>query len=274
MIAQVNGQPTYCYTGGKPFNPAQPTAVFIHGVLNDHSVWVLQTRYFAHHGWNVLAVDMPGHCRSAGKPAESVEEAARFIVALLDAVGVQKAALVGHSLGSLIALEVAARLAGSDLDIEPTRLAMVGTAFPMKVSPALLDTALAAPEQAMAMVTAFSISTLAAKPANPGPGTWLHGASNALMRRLQTAYAAAGHGNLFHHDFSVCDRYAGALQAAARVHCPVRLLLGARDSMTLPKSAGGLAQALKAEVVTLPAGHALMAEAPDAVLRALADFLR
>ena len=67
MHLNVNGFKTYCYTGGKAFEAAKPTVVFIHGVLHDHSVWILQTRYLANHGWNVLAVDLPGHCRSPGK---------------------------------------------------------------------------------------------------------------------------------------------------------------------------------------------------------------
>ena len=64
MYLQVNGAPVYCYTGGKTFDAAKPTVVLIHGVLNDHSVWALQSRYLASHGWNVLAIDLPGHCRS------------------------------------------------------------------------------------------------------------------------------------------------------------------------------------------------------------------
>ena len=94
MELQVNGAHTYCYTGGKAFDPAKPTVVFIHGVLNDHSVWILQSRYLANHGFNVLAVDLPGHCRSEGEAPSTVEEAADFIGALMDAAGVQKAALV------------------------------------------------------------------------------------------------------------------------------------------------------------------------------------
>ncbi|MCB2037604.1 MAG: alpha/beta fold hydrolase, partial [Ottowia sp.] len=130
MKINVNGADIYAYTGGKTFNPEQPTVVFIHGVLNDHSVWILQTRYLAHHGWNVLAIDLPGHGRSGGKPPETVEEAADFVLALLAAVGAEQAALVGHSFGSLIALEAAARAPA-----QVSHLALVGTAYPMKVSP-------------------------------------------------------------------------------------------------------------------------------------------
>src|SRR5687768_8576264 len=151
MELSVRGHQAFCYTGGKPFDAAKPTVVFIHGVLNDHSVWILQTRYFAHHGWNVLALDLPGHCRSGGEPPASVEEGAQFVLDLLDAAGVEQAALVGHSFGSLVALEAAAQAPE-----RITRIALLGTAFPMKVSPALLDSSLNAPHKAIDMVNAFS----------------------------------------------------------------------------------------------------------------------
>src|SRR3954471_21367752 len=101
----VQGNRAYCYTGGKACNPAQPTAVFIHGAQNDHSVWALQTRYFAHHGFNVLAVDLPGHGRSKGAALPTIEAMASWLLALLDIAGVAEATLIGHSMGSLIALE-------------------------------------------------------------------------------------------------------------------------------------------------------------------------
>jgi pimeloyl-ACP methyl ester carboxylesterase len=150
MELLVKGARTYCYSGGKALDAAKPTVVFIHGVLNDHSVWILQTRYFAHHGWNVLAVDLPGHCKSGGEPPKSVEEAADFIVALLDALQVEKAALVGHSWGSLIALEAAARLKD-----RVSHLVLVGTAYPMKVSAALLEASLNEPMKALELVNVF-----------------------------------------------------------------------------------------------------------------------
>jgi pimeloyl-ACP methyl ester carboxylesterase len=264
MKLLVNGQEAYAYTGGKPFDAALPCVVFVHGALNDHSVWTLLARWFAHHGHCVLAVDLPGHSRSAGTPLPDIESTAAWLLALLDAAGVQQAAVVGHSMGSLIALEVAAKAPERF-----TQLVMVGTAYPMKVSAALLATALEAPLKAIDMVNAFSLSTTAAKPSYPGPGTWLHGSNRALMRHtLAVAQARLGI-NLFAHDFSVCDRYAHGLEAAALVRCPVTFILGERDQMTTPKTTREIAAALKAQVVTLPAGHALMAEVPDGVLAAL-----
>ena len=266
MFITVQGHKTYCYTGGKPFDATQPTAVFIHGVLNDHSVWILQTRWFANHGWNVLAVDLPGHCRSEGPPPASVEDAAQFIVALLDAAGVQRAALIGHSFGSLIALETAARAPD-----RVTHLALVGTAYPMAVSDALLNGALNDPMRAIDMVNTFSHSMLAPPPSSLGPGTWLYGGSRALMRRVLASNTQA---NVFHTGFKACNDYAGGEAAMAQVQCPVLFLLGAADQMTPPRATKALtSKAANARVVTVQAGHALMAEAPDATLFALRDFL-
>lgn len=255
----------YAYTGGKPFDPALPCVVFVHGALHDHSVWTLLARWFAHHGHSVLAVDQPGHGRSGGVPQASVEALADWLLALLDAAGVAKASLVGHSMGSLIALEAAARAPA-----KAEALVMIGTAYPMKVSEALLETARTAPLKAIDMVNAFSHSTLAPKPSHPGPGMWLHGANRALMRRMQAGQTAV---NLFHHDFGVCDRYARGFEAAAKVQCPVAMILGERDQMTVSKQSREIASALKARVQMVAAGHALMTEAPDALLLALREAL-
>ena len=266
MLIPVQGADLYAYTGGKAFDAAKPTVVFIHGVLNDHSVWILQSRYLANHGWNVLAIDLPGHGKSGGKPPESVEEAADAVLALLKAVGVDQAALVGHSFGSLIALEAAARAPA-----QVSHLAMVGTAYPMKVSPALLDSAVNAPEKAIAMVNTFSHSTLCPPPSALGPGTWLYGGSRALMRRMLASNAET---NVFYTGFKACNDYASGEQAMAAVHCPTLFLVGRHDQMTPPKAAKALAaHARLAKIVEVNAGHALMTEAPDEVLFALRDFL-
>lgn len=265
MKLQVLGREAYAYTGGKPFDASLPTLVFIHGAVNDHSVFTLLARWFAHHGHGVLALDLPGHMRSSGPALPSIEAMADWLLALLDAAGVRRAALVGHSMGSLVALEAAARAPD-----RVTCLAMLGTCVPMPVPQALLDLSLTDVHAAIDRVVMFSFSTLAAKPSYPGPGVWLRGSARQLMRQVM----AAGHdARLFRTDFSACNDYRNGMAAAAAVTCPAHLVLAEADQMTAPRGARDVAAAAKARVHSVPGGHFLMQEQPDGVLKALRNAL-
>ncbi len=272
MQLGIQGHDAYAYTGGKAFDASLPTAVFIHGAQNDHSVWALQTRYFAHHGFSVLAVDLPGHGRSDGPALTSVEAMADWLNALLDAAGVNQAILIGHSMGSLIALEAAARDA-SQQRARIAGVALVGTAYPMKVSTALLDAAREREPAAIDMVNIWSHSSIAQKPSAPGPGFYVPGGSRRLMQRISQRNPA----QVFFTDFSACNAYANGEQAAAtlaKAGCAALFLLGQKDVMTPARAAASLqAQLPHAQVVKLAdCGHALMAEQPDQVLDALFRF--
>ena len=266
MKFSVHGKEVYAYTGGKAFDAKLPCVVFIHGAVNDHGVWTLLARWFAHHGHSVLALDLPGHMRSAGPALTCVQDMADWLLAVMTAAGVPRTALVGHSMGSLVALEAATRAPQ-----RVSHLAMLGTCVPMPVPQALLDLSLTDPLAAIDRVVTFSFSTLAAKPSFPGPGVWLRGGARALMRLVQ---AAQGDPRLFHTDFSACNNYGNGLAAAQQVRCPSALVLAQFDQMTLPKGAAAVAQSLKAKIHSVPAGHFLMQESPDPVLNALRDLLR
>jgi pimeloyl-ACP methyl ester carboxylesterase len=264
MMIDVHGAPAYAYTGGKPFDASLPTVVFIHGAQNDHSVWALQSRYLAHHGHSVLAVDLPGHGRSKGAAKRSVEEMADWLLALLAAAGVTSAALVGHSMGSLVALETAHRAPD-----RVTKLALIGTTYPMKVSDSLLATSRDNEQAAIDMVNIFSHSPAAQT--SRVPGMSVMGSARRLMQRLSQLNPE----HLFYTDFSACNAYANGEAAARSVRCPALFVLGTKDVMTSPKSARGLMAAMPhAASAMLDAGHALMQEQPDAVLDALTGFLR
>ncbi len=266
MEIEVDGRAAYAYTGGKPFDAALPTLVFIHGAQNDHSVWGLQSRWFAHHGFGVLAVDLPGHSRSAGSPLPSIEDLADWIAALILKAGAgataKNVSLVGHSMGSLTALECAARHPA-----RIARVALVGTAVPMPVSDALLEAAKHKEPKAIAMINAWSHSPRATIGGNTVPGMWLPGASRRLMERQKPG--------VLHNDLAACNAYSGGMAAAAALACPALIVSGSKDMMTHPKAAAKLGIAIKdAKNVLLDgAGHALMAEQPDAVLDALRRFI-
>ena len=265
MNLELNGHAAYAYTGGKAFDPKLPGVTFVHGAMHDHSVWALQSRYLAHHGRSVLAVDLPGHGRSGGA-AMRVEQAGRWLAQLVEASGVQRTALVGHSMGSLVALEAAALLGQ-----RASAVVMVGTAYPMKVSPKLFEMCQRDVLAAIDLVNMLSNSTHAAKPSHPGPGFSIHSSNRALMRRMHRGYTQ---GHLFQEDFTACDAYAGLEAVAPKVRCPVTLVLGARDQMTPLKAAVPLVEAFKPRVVTLPVGHNLMSEDPDGVLNAIHTALQ
>ena len=143
----VDGNETYVGTGGRAFDPALPAVVFLHGAGLDHSVWALLARAFAHHGCGVLAPDLPGHGRSAGAPLASIAALADWTAALIDAAGARTARLVGHSMGSLIALETAARHPD-----KVSGLGLIATAAAMTVSADLLNAAKANDHAAIDMV--------------------------------------------------------------------------------------------------------------------------
>jgi len=262
---QVQGHEAYCYTGGKTFDANLPCLVLVHGAMNDHGNFTLLARWFAHHGWAVLAPDLAGHMRSAGHALASIEAMADWLLALLDAAGVERAALAGHSMGSLAALEAASRAPE-----RITRLVMLGTAVPMPVPATLLELGKTDVFAAIDRVVMYSFSTLAAKPSYPGPGVWLRGGARALMRQV---FAHGRDPMLFHTDFAACNAYGNGLEAAKHVRCPAHLILGESDQMTLPKGAQAVAAALKAAVHRVPAGHFLMQECPDGVLNALRTSL-
>jgi pimeloyl-ACP methyl ester carboxylesterase len=262
MDVSVQGCKAFAYTAAHVLDPALRSVVFVHGAGLDHSWWGLQSRYFGYHGFNVLAVDLPAHGRSGGQPLATVEAMADWLFALLKELNIEKAVVVGHSMGSLIALEFAARYPDS---IE--KIALIGVAYPMKVSDGFLDAARRNDTAAYDMETIWGHAPQVPFAGNPNPGMWMYGDTLARLSRL-----APG---VLHTDLAACNGYAAGMDGAAKVKCPVLFILGARDMMTPPKGAQALAQTIPdSRTVTVGiSGHSLMAEAPDATLNALIAFL-
>ena len=262
MQLNVDGEEIYAYTGARAFIAAQPSLLFVHGAAHDHSVWALQSRYFAHHGYNVLAVDLPGHGRSTGAPLSSVEAIAQWLPRVLDAAGATAATLIGHSMGALVVLDCAARCPD-----RVGRIALLGPAVPMPVSDVLLTAAKADDHVAFELINGWSHSAGKQLGGNQAPGMWMTGAAMRLMERSRPGALYA--------DLNACRGYVDGLRAAAQVRCPALVILGARDIMAPPKGAQAMLDALADKrVYMLPdTGHAMMAEQPDAVLDALRVFV-
>ncbi len=263
MQLTVDGKTVYAATGGRPFEAGKPTILFIHGAGLDHTNWQLPARWFAWHGFNVLAPDMSGHGRSEGPLIETVPGMADWVARLMDAAGVAKAAVVGHSMGASVAMELAA--AHPD---RVSRLGLLGGGLAMPVNEALVTAARDRPADAYAMMTGWSLAQTSKIGGNPVPGIWMTGGCMALLGRN-----AMG---TLHSDFLACAAWSTGEAAARKVRCPTLIVTGANDQMTPPKVGQKLAQAIAgARFVSLPAcGHMLFSESPDAMLDALIPFFR
>ena len=109
MNIECRGETVNIATGGVEVDRDLPPVVLLHGAGMDRTVWSQQTRYLAHHGFAAMAVDLPGHGESGGEPLSSIAEMADWVAEAITEIGLGPAHLVGHSMGSLISLEVAAR---------------------------------------------------------------------------------------------------------------------------------------------------------------------
>ena len=262
MELRVDGRKVFAATGGKPFDPELPTVVFVHGAGMDHTVWALQTRWFAWHGHSVLALDLPGHGRSEGPMLTSIPAIADWLLRLVDAAGPGRVSLIGHSMGALAALAAAAK-AGPEI----SAIALLGIGEKMPVHPELLAAARADDPAAYDLIVSWGYGRGAHFGAARAPGLWLHGGGRTLL-----AHGPAG---ALGNDLAACDAYHDAARDAEKVRCPALFVVGARDQMTPPKAAASLARHIAdaSTVIVQDAGHMMMVEKPDETLDALIDGL-
>ncbi|MGD9602436.1 MAG: alpha/beta fold hydrolase [Gammaproteobacteria bacterium] len=263
MEFTYDGHQVFYANGGMPFDSAQPNVAFVHGAGMDHTVWTLFTRWFSRHGCNVFAFDLPGHGRSGGAPLTSIEALADWLAGVLAALGVTQATLAGHSMGSLVSLHAAGSRPGLARSV-----ALLGFSYPMLVGKPLLEAARANEHAAIDMLMIWGHDMLAQIGGNAVPGV-------GIITPIQRLVERAAPGVLF-ADLNACHTYKEGEAQAARIDCPVTLILGDRDRMTPLKGARAFLQRFaQPELVVLKeCGHGMLEERPEETFRALDHALR
>lgn len=259
IIAQ--GYPAWAFTGGVPYDASRPAVLLLHGAAMDHSAWQWQSRYLAHHGFAVIAPDLPGHGRSPGTARTSVGALADWAADLLSALGRERAFVAGHSLGSLVALELAMRHPG-----RVSGLVLAGTSVPMPVGEAFLAAAKDDSPAAHAMQTTWGHARASALASSAVPGACLLNASRRLVERAAPGVQHAG--------LAACHAYAPDPARLASLALPVTVIAGRNDQMTPARAGEALARRIPgARFVLVDAGHSMLSEAPREVLAAMRTAL-
>lgn len=261
MRIEINGNEVFYGTGSGTPSDAANTLIFVHGAGFDHTIWVMPARYFARHGWRVVALDLPGHGRSQGQALTSIAQMADWLAQVIDAVSPnQQASVVGHSMGSLVAMSLAARHAN-----KVQKLALLGTSAPMPVADVLLNAALDNDQAAIDMTNTWSHSARGSLGSSQNPGV-----SNLHIGERLLQQAGAG---VFHTDLAACNGFTA--DGLAEVKQPTLVIIGDEDKMTPPRA--GLAVADRLPHVQqrrlAGCGHSMLSEQPNQVLDELAAFL-
>ena len=263
METRIDNHTAFASTGREDFDPALPNIIFIHGAGLDHTVWTLFNRYFAKKQFNSIAVDLPGHGRSRGEPLPSIEAGARWLLDFMQTLEMEEVALVGHSMGALIALEAAYQAQAG-----VNRIVLLGAAAPMPVADPLLNAARKHHHSAVDMIMSYAHAWSSQLGGNPVPGIHI---MHSNMRLLEKSLE-----NVLFADLNACNEYTNGIAAAQNIDIPAHLILGAEDRMTPGAQTAGLIGALiQPQVTTLAdCGHMLLSEQPEAVHRALAGIFR
>ena len=261
MIIKINRYDVFIGSSGKTFNPENPTWVFIHGSAMDHTIWALFNRYFTSIGMNVLAVDLPGHGQSKGKPLNEIEAMSDWLEKVFKKLKLKQAIVAGHSMGALIAFDFAAR------HPQYCRGAvLLGFCLPMPVNQALLDLSQANDHRAFEMIVEFGYAENSKIGAAQTPGLWM---SEGGMRLMEDSNAGA----LF-ADFSACNDYAPDDNLATQIDCPVLFIAGSADRMTPVRGLSDWVSKIKNAQLEIiqRCGHMMMMEKPNQVINALKRF--
>jgi pimeloyl-ACP methyl ester carboxylesterase len=262
MYFKIDGKKIYSAGELISHDQVKPTIVLLHGAGMDSSAWVYNTRYFSAQGRSVLALDFPNHGLTKGGFLTSIEEMASWTLQCLNELGVNDFSVGGNSMGSLVALELAS-MVGKRVQ----KMALLGTAFPMEVSPVLLNAAAEDLKSAKEMVTLWGHGASAYQGGNTVPGINIMKSAYRLLERSKP-------GALF-NDLNACNEYQNGMTAAEKVSARTLIIAGKEDKMTPINSSMGLMDAIKNSSIAMieKAGHMLLNEQPEAVHLRLKEVL-
>ena len=199
-------------TGGMDFEKEKPSILLMHGSGLNHIVWSLHEQFYVNQGYNVLSVDLPGHGNSEGPSLKSIEEISDWIKSLMNVLDIKKLIIIGHSQGSLVGIDFAARYPNLI-----SGLVLVAGSYKMPVNQDLINYAEAGDEKAVLLMMKWGYE---------GSKAFIGG--NPVKKIINSSREIR---EVLAVDLNACNNYKGGKESLGKINCSTLCIFGDLDKM-------------------------------------------
>ena len=229
----------------------------MHGSGLSHIVWSLHEQFYSSQGFNVLAVDLPGHGDSEGPSLSSIQEISDWVKDLANELNLKKINFIGHSQGCLVGIDFASRY--PEL-IE--RLVLVAGSYKLPVNQDLLDLAEAGDEKALLLMMKWGYE---------GSKAFIGG--NPVKKIINSTREIR---EILYVDLRACNNYKSGKDSLEKINCSTLCIFGDLDKMVPLEVGNKMAEKIKnskVKVIT-NCGHMIIFERAFEMRKSVLEFLK
>jgi len=243
-------------TGGMDFEKEKPSILLMHGSGLTHIVWSLHEQFYVNQGFNVLSVDLPGHGNSEGPSLKSIEEISDWIKSLMSVLNIKKLIIIGHSQGSLVGIDFAARY--PDLI---SSLVLVAGSYKMPVNQDLINYAEAGDEKAVLLMMKWGYE---------GSKAFIGG--NPVKKIINSSREIR---EVLAVDLNACNNYKGGKESLGKINCSTLCIFGDLDKMVPLKVGNKMSSMIKnsEKKIINNCGHMIIFEKAFEMRQIVKEFL-
>ena len=257
MIFEVDNKKVFTSDAGQGIDKNKATIVLLHGSGLSHIVWSLTEQYLSNQGYNVLAVDLPGHGNSKGICLKSIEEISEWLEKVFNELNISAITILGHSQGCLEALEYYSKYSK-----KVKNLIFIGGSYRMPVNQDLIDLAEAGDDQAVKLMMKWGYED---------PKKFIGG--NPVEKIINSPRDVR---EILAVDLIACNNYKNGSEALKTINCPTLFIFGELDKMInleKGKKFAGLIPNSKVHIIK-NCGHMIMFEKAFEMREKISEFLK
>ena len=229
----------------------------MHGSGLTHIVWSLHEQFYVSQGYNVLSVDLPGHGNSEGPSLKSIEEISDWIKSLMGVLDIKKLIIIGHSQGSLVGIDFAARYPNLI-----NSLVLVAGSYKMPVNQDLIDYAEAGDEKAVLLMMKWGYE---------GSKAFIGG--NPVKKIINSSREIR---EVLAIDLNACNNYKGGKESLGKINCSTLCIFGDLDKMVPLEVGNKMSSMIKnaEKKVINNCGHMIIFEKAFEMRQIVKEFLK